>query len=111
MVSFTAGTNKDQHSELTAYYSELRDLPKSLVMCILLDVEPKSLPCQNICFPLPSKQLEQIISILHQWKTLIDNAEENSLSEKHHVDGSLVDKLLHCCEDISSKCLFGYRCY
>lgn len=42
--------------------------------------------------------LERIISILHQWKTLKDNAEENSLSEKHHVDGSLVDKLLHCCE-------------
>lgn len=42
--------------------------------------------------------LERIISILHQWKTLKDNAEANSLSEKHHVDGSLVDKLLHCCE-------------
>ncbi|XP_056169251.1 uncharacterized protein LOC115673346 isoform X4 [Syzygium oleosum] len=48
--------------------------------------------------------LKRIISILHHWKTLKDNAEENSLSGKHHADGSLVDKLLHCCEKYI-KCL------
>ncbi|XP_030522527.2 protein SAAL1 isoform X2 [Rhodamnia argentea] len=49
--------------------------------------------------------LERMASLLHQWKTLKDNADENSLSGKHHVDGSLVDKLLHCCERYIN-CLF-----
>ncbi|KAF7850511.1 hypothetical protein BT93_L5431 [Corymbia citriodora subsp. variegata] len=48
--------------------------------------------------PNVTMALKRIISILHQWKTLKDNAEENSLSGKPHIDGSLVDKLLHCCE-------------